>query len=215
MNRTIRFSALLIATALVLAAGVLALADPPKDAKPAAKPVAKLPPGWTEADMQAFIAAATPGKMHEYLRQDIGEWEGKNTMWMAPGAEPIATKSTSRITALMDGRFTKIEINGDMPGMGPYIGLAIVGFDNISQKFVSTWIDNMGTSMAQGEGELSKDGKTLSWTYTCNCPLTKKPISMRQIETASGPGKKTIEMFGADPKTGKEYQMMRIELTKK
>jgi len=205
---------LLVAVCLAVTAS-FAVAEPPKDAKSAAKPEAKLPPGWTEADMQAFIAAATPGKMHEYLRQDIGEWEGKNTMWMAPGAEPVPTKSTSRVTALMDGRFTKIEINGEMPGMGPYLGVAIVGYDNISQKFVSTWIDNMSTSMAQGEGELSKDGKTLSWTYTCNCPLTKKPISMRQIETSTGLGKKTIEMFGADPKSGKEYQMMRIELTKK
>ena len=213
MVRTTLFSTALIAT-LGLAAGAVVLADPPKDAKSAAQQEPKLPPGWTKEDFAAFVAAATPGKMHDRLREDVGVWQGKNTMWMAPGAPPIETESTSTVSPLFDGRFTRCEIKGEMPGMGPYDGLMISGFDNITQKFVSTWIDNYSTSIAQGEGELSKDGKTLTWTFTCNCPLTKKPVAMRQIETITGPGKKTLEMFGAEPKSGKEYQMMRIELTK-
>jgi hypothetical protein len=104
---------------------------------------------------------------------------------------------------------------GEMPGMGPYHGFAIFGFDNVSQEFVSTWIDNHGTGMANGVGELSSDGKTLTWDFTYNCPITKKPVVMRQVETTTGPGRKTLEMFGADPKTGQEYKMMRIELAKK
>jgi len=213
MVRTTLISTALIAI-LGLMAGAVALADPPKDAKPAAQQEPKLPPGWTKEDFAAFIAAATPGKLHERLKQEVGVWHGKNTMWMAPGAPPIESESTSTVTPLFDGRFTRCEMKGEMPGMGPYDGLMISGYDNITQKFVSTWIDNFSTSIAQGEGELSKDGKTLTWTYTCNCPLTKKPVAMRQIETVTGPGKKTLEMFGAEPKTGKEFQMMRIELTK-
>jgi hypothetical protein len=214
--------------AAFIAAGLLAAADPakdPKPAKPAAaakaaadKPAAaaepKLPPGWTEEDAKAFAAAATPGEMHKRLVAEAGTWRGKNKMWMAPGAEPIESEGTNVITPLLDGRFVRIEMKGDVPGMGPYHGLAVQGYDNITKKFISTWIDNMSTSMAQGEGELSKDGKTLTWTFTCNCPLTDKPMTMRQIETLAGPGKKVIEMFGAEPKTGEEYQMMRLELTK-
>ncbi len=204
---------------LGLAVGVIALADPPKNAKPAAdKPAAtaepKLPPGWTKEDLAAFIAAATPGKMHEHLKQDVGEWSGKSTMWPTPGADPVVTDATTKVTPLYDGRFFRAEIKGEMPGMGPYDGLMISGYDNVAGKFVSTWIDNFSTTIAQGEGELSKDGKTLTWTYTCSCPLQKKPITMRQVETITGPGKKTLEMFGPEPKSGKEYQMMRIELTK-
>ncbi len=218
MSRTSLFSAALVAM-LGLAAGMIALADPPKDAKPAAaNPAAaaepQLPPGWTKEDFAAFIAAATPGKMHERLKQDVGVWNGKNTMWMTPGADPIVTDSTSTVTSLYDGKFIRAELKGEMPGMGPYDGLMISGYDNITKKFVSTWIDNVSTSMAQGEGELSKDGKSLTWTFTCNCPLQQKPMTMRQVETITGPGKKTLEMFGPEPKSGKEYQMMRIELTK-
>jgi hypothetical protein len=208
----------LFSVILALAGAGLATAQ---ETKPTAKKAAaapaeapQLPPGWTAADLQAFMHAATPGKMHERLVADVGVWNGKNTMWMGPGTEPIKSDSTSTITAIMDGRFTRCEMKGEMPGMGPYNGLMISGYDNITEKFVSTWIDNMSTSFANGEGELSKDGKTLTWTFDCNCPLTKKPINMRQIETVTGPGTKTLEMFGTDPKSGKEYQMMRIELTK-
>jgi hypothetical protein len=228
MNAKFRFAAALVAAAtLVAALSSLAVADPKTD-KPADKPAAKkpaakeaaaapesqLPPGWTEADMKAFIAASTPGKEHEHLAKDVGVWLGKNTMWMTPGAPPVETDSKTTITPLFDGRFIKCELEGEMPGMGPYRGLAISGYDNVTQKFVSTWVDNFSTAMAKGEGELSKDGKTLTWAYECSCPLTDKPMSMRQIETSTGPNSKVIEMFGTEPKSGEEYKMMRIELTR-
>lgn len=59
------------------------------------------------------------------------------------------------------------------------------------------------------------DGKTTNWTFNVNCPITKKPTVMREVETITGPKTKTLEMFGADPQTGKEFKMMSIELTKK
>ena len=209
-------AASIAALGLAAFSGAVGLADPPKKANPAqAASEPKLPPGWTEEEFKAFVAAATPGKMHEFLAQEVGQWHGKNTIWAGPGAEPVEIDAQSKVTSLMDGRFTQCEMAGEMPGMGPYRGLALYGFDNISQKFVSTWIDNMSTSVATGEGELSPDGKTLTWTYHCNCPLQRKPIVLRQVEKITGPGKKTLEMFGPDHKTGKEYKMMRIELTKK
>jgi hypothetical protein len=37
---------------------------------------------------------------------------------------------------------------------------------------------------------------------------------MREIETITGDDTKTLDMFSTDPKSGEEYQMMRIELTR-
>jgi hypothetical protein len=205
------------ALGLVIVAGAIAQQskDATKDAQPAGTPQIKLPPGWTQADMQACLLAATPGKMHERLAKDVGVWQGTCTMWMYPGAEPMKNNATSTITAVMDGRYTKCEMAGEIPGMGPYSGFGIYGFDNVSQKFVSTWIDNHSTGMMTGTGELSPDGKTLTWSFSYNCPLTKKPTPMREVETITGPNTKTLEMFGPDPKSGKEFKMMSIELTKK
>lgn len=201
--------------ALAVVTGAIAVAEPPKDAKPAAPPELKLPPGWTLADMQACILAGTPGKMQERLTKDAGVWLGKSTMWMTPGSEPMKSDCTSTVTPIMDGRYVKVEVAGEMPGMGPFTGQGLYGFDNVSQQFVASWIDNHSTGMMTGTGELSKDGKTLTWTYTANCPLTKKPTTLRDVETITGPTTKTLDSFAIDPKSGKEYQMMKIELTKK
>ena len=134
---------------------------------------------------------------------------------LMPGAEPVKSECVSTITPMMDGRFVKCEIKGDMPGMGPFEGFGIYGFDNVSQKFVSSWIDNQGTGMMTGTGELSDDGKVMTWKFDFNCPLTKKASVMREVETVTGPNTKRFEMFGPDPKTGKEMKMMTIDFTKK
>lgn len=204
------------ALAVVAVAGSIALAQPSKDHKtPAGQPEMKLPAGWSEADMQTCMAAGMPGKMHEHLTNSVGVWHGMETMWMAPDTEPVKTECTSTITALMDGRYSKCEMAGDMPGMGPFNGMGITGYDNVSQKFVGTWIDNHSTGIMQGTGELSADGKTMTWNYTYNCPMTKKPAIMRQVETMTGAKTMTMEMFANDPKSGKEFKMLRIEFTKK
>ncbi len=207
--------AIVLAVGLAVVVGSNAIADSSKDAKPAGQPEFKLPPGWTVEDMQACMLAGKPGKMQEHLAAGAGEWTGKTSMWMAPGTEPMLSECTSTVTPIMDGRFIKVEMQGDMPGMGPFTGFGVYGFDNVSQKFVSSWIDNQSTGIMQGTGELSENGKTMTWNHTFSCPLTKKPAVMREIETITGPNTKTLEMFTTDPKSGKEYKMMSIAFTRK
>ena len=216
MNRKNLFVSICVAGALV-AGWSIARAQQAQDAKPpeGAKPEMKLPPGWTEADMQACMAAGTPGKMHEELAKDIGVWAGKTTMWMGPGTEATKSECTATYSSFMDGRFIKCEIAGEMPGMGAFSGFGLYGFDNVTQKFVSTWVDNHGTGIMIGEGERSPGAKSMTWKFTYNCPIQKKPCVMREVDTVTGPRTKKFEMFGADPKSGKEYRMMLIEYMRK
>jgi hypothetical protein len=212
MNRSLITSALVTFTLL---AGCTATdTKPAANAKPAggAPPEMKLPPDWTEADMQACMIAGTPGKEHERLLKDVGVWKGKNTMWHYPGAEPVVSEATCTITSFMDGRYTKTEWAGEMPGMGPYKGFGLNGYDNVAGKYVNLWVDNMSTGLLNGTGMMSPDGTTLTWNSNYICPITKKTSVFRQIEKNTGPGAKTLEMYGEDPKTGKEYKMMMIEM---
>lgn len=125
------------------------------------------------------------------------------------------SECTSTVTPIMDGRYAKCEMIGEVPGMGAFNGFGLTGFDNVSQKFVGTWIDNHSTGIMNGVGELSSDGKVMTWSYTFNCPIAKKPTTMRQIETSTGPDTMKFEMFCSDPKSGKEYKCMQIDFTKK
>jgi len=211
MSRNTRRS-LMVAACLVglgAIANSLATAQPPKDAKHDA------PAGMSADEMKAMMDAATPGKMHEWIGKHVGTWHGENQMWMAPGAPPMKSNCTNTISVIMGGRYTKADVAGEMPGMGPFMGLGITGYDNVSKKFVGSWIDNMATGIMQGTGELSKDGKTLTWTYTCNCPLTKKSQTMRQVENFPDDNTMILEMFSTDPKSGKEYKCMRIDFSRR
>lgn len=203
------------ALSLGCAIGGITIAQSANDPAPAAAQEMKLPAGWTEADMQKMISAGTPGKMHEHLMKSAGNWQGKCTMWMTPGSDPITTDCTYVAKPIMDGRYLQVEMTGEIPGMGAYRGMGIYGYSNAEQKFVANWIDNMNTGIVAGEGELSSDGKSTTWSSTYHCPITDKPAKLREIDTLTGPSTKTLETHGSDPKTGVEYKMMSIELMRK
>jgi hypothetical protein len=214
MNRKTWFALSLALLAASAGVATIAMAEAPADPKAAAQPESQLPHGWTPEDMQKVIAAGTPGKMHAHLTEGAGKWKAETTMWMTPDAEPIKSAGSSTVTPMMDGRYIKVEMAGEMPGMGPYHGFGIYGYDNVAKEFVSIWIDNHSTGILKGKGNLSEDGKKLAWEYTAHCPLTDKPMEMREIETITGANAKKLEMWGEDPKSGKEYKMMEIALTR-
>jgi hypothetical protein len=198
--------------ALVVAIGASAVRAQEAGAAPEGQP--QLPPGWTMEDLQKVMAAGTPGKEHAHLVEGAGKWKAECKMWMAPDSEPIQSTGASTVTPIMDGRYIKVEMQGEMPGMGPYHGLGIYGYDNQAKEFVSIWIDNHNTAIMQGKGKLSEDGKKLLWNFTGHCPITDKQCTMREIETITGPNTRKLESWGEDPKSGKEYKMMEIVLTR-
>jgi hypothetical protein len=215
MKKNLFVAASIAASCALAVVASLAIAETAKN-QAGSQPEFKLPPGWTMEDMEACMLAGTPGEEHKELAEAAGTWHGKVTMWMAPDTEPMpSSECTTKITPIMDGRYTKCEWTGEMPGMGPYNGLGIYGFDNVMKKYVAIWFDNHSTGIMQGEGERSANGKVLTLTYTHSCPITKKAAQIRSVETVTGPNTKTLEMFATEPKSGKEYKMMRAELTKK
>ncbi len=198
-----------------IAAASLAPAQPAKESKSPPSGQPEQPTGWSTEDMQACILAGTPGEQHKFLAKQVGEWHGKTRMWMGPGASPIEGECTWTVESILGGRYIRSELEGELPGMGAFTGYGTSGFDNVSQKFVGSWIDNHSTGIMQGTGELSGNGKALTWTYSYNCPIRKGPTTIREVHTFSGPGTMTFEMFTIEPKSNKEFQCMRIDFTRK
>lgn len=175
-------------------------------------PEMPLPPGWTAEDMQKCTAAGTPGEMQVKLHQMVGTWKGTNEMWMVPGMPGMKSEQTWEITDVYDGRYTKIHVSGEMPGMGKFDGMGFTGFDNVSKKVVSTWLDTMSTGIMYGEGEFSTDGKSLTLNYKVNCPITEKAVPFRQVQHFMDANTVHVEFYGTDPKTGSEYKCMESTL---
>lgn len=173
-----------------------------------------LPEGWTQEDMQKCIEAGTPGEMHQKLAEGAGVWEGQVSMWMAPDSEPVNSVVVTTVEPVMQGRYVRVTTEGEMPGMGPYRAEGLYGYDNVTEEFVSSWIDNFSTGIMHGVGRASEEDGTLTWVYTYNDPITEKSAQMREVEETKSPDSKTLTVYGTNPKTGEEYKMMFMELTR-
>jgi len=55
--------------------------------------------------MRAWQLYMTPGKEHQAIAKDDGEWSETVTMWMAPGAPAQTTNATAVNKMILGGRF--------------------------------------------------------------------------------------------------------------
>jgi opacity protein-like surface antigen len=174
---------------------------------------------WVPVDsatmMKAMMDYGTPGDMHKILASWNGTWNGETTMWDYEGAEPKKSTGTAVNTMILGGHYQSSKHSGNMMGM-PFEGMSITGYDNATKKFVSTWIDNWSTGIMSMSGNWDASAKTLtmSGTYPDICRPGKE-CSMREVFTVIDDNTQKMEMYGPDSKTGKEYKIMEITMTRK
>ncbi len=202
-NSNIRL--LLVIAVLTTCTAILFAQDAAKKTTPSNP---ELPPGMSQEEMNAMMAAATPGPMQAWLCADLGTWSGECKMWMTPEGEPMVCTSNYVQTSLLGGRFVHQVSKSDMGAMGIFEGVGTVGYDNAKGEFQGWWVDSMGTGMSYGTGSLSPDEKVLTLNYGFFCPMQKKQCNFRQTVTRNDDGSRTMRMFANFPKTGKEYMMM-------
>ena len=92
--------------------------------------------------------------------------------------------------------------------------VGFVGFDNVSKKYVSTWMDTAGTGMMWSTGTMDASGKVLSMKATVNDPSTGKPSPVDTKITITDNDHHKLEMWGKNP-AGKMAKIMEIEYTRK
>ena len=184
-----------------------------KDSTDAAKTESTSPPMDSAAMMQAWQNFMTPGEMHKLLASFNGKWKGEVTMWMDPAAPPITSTATATNRMIYNGLYQESKHSGNMMGM-PFEGTSIWGYDNAKKKFVSTWIDNMGSGIMVVEGDYDPSTKTFSFAGTTTNPLDGKECNIRETVQVIDDNTQIMKMYGPDRVTGKEYQTMEIKMTR-
>jgi hypothetical protein len=121
-----------------------------------------------EAMKAAFEALAKPGPQHEQLMAFAGTWSIQGKDWFT-GKEQAFT-STAKFTKLLGGRYVREEISGKMSDGSAFEGVGHHGFDNATQKFVGSWIDNMGTGIMTSTGTYDAATKTYTYDMTSSGP---------------------------------------------
>jgi Protein of unknown function (DUF1579) len=170
------------------------------------------PPG--EAEMMAAMAkAAAPGENHKHIGRMAGDWEYTSKMWMAPGQPPEESKGTMHGEMVMGGRYIQHHWKGSFSGM-PFEGLGTEGYDNMTKKFVSSWIDNMGTGIMMSTGSCDAAGKVCTMTGDMLDPMSGQTVTTKGVITWIDNDHFKNEMFMKDP-SGNEMKMMEINATRK
>jgi hypothetical protein len=164
-----------------------------------------------QAMMKAYMDAATPGAPHKAMQNLVGTWNSTIKMYDNPGAPP-ETKGKSTYTSLMDGRYLQEQAEGNFNGM-PFHGYGTYGYDNVSKKYVSSWIDSMGTGIMKSTGTSPDGGTTINWEGTSSDPVSGKELTFHSTMKMINKDQYHFEMNGPGP-DGKEMKMMEIEYTR-
>jgi hypothetical protein len=162
---------------------------------------------------KAWKENMTVGEQHKMLAKAEGTWAGETTMWMGEGIPPMKSSTTTVNKMIYGGLYEESVNSGDMMGM-PFEGKSTMGYDNMKKEYFSTWIDNMGSGVIMMTGQYDAASKQLSLSGTTKC-MNGQDAAMREVFTFTDDNNQMLEMYGPDPKTGKEYKNMEIKYTRK
>ncbi len=155
----------------------------------------------------------TPGDMHKMMATWDGEWSSDLTMWMEPGAPETKSTAIAVNKMIMNGLYQESTHTGEMMGM-PFNGRSTVGYDNHEKKFVSTWIDNMGSGIMVMKGPWDEATKMMTLKGKMVDPSTKGEIAVRETFKVIDDNTQEMEMFVTMP-DGSEFKNMNIKFTRK
>lgn len=113
----------------------------------------------------------------------------------------------------MGGRYLVVNHSGNVMGM-PFEGMSLEGYDNAAEKFVSIWVDNLGTGVAYSEGHFNEESGLLVYEGSMTDPMTKEAAWFKQTMKIVDDNNLYFEMFMKAP-YGTEFKNMEISFTRK
>ncbi|MGH9382438.1 MAG: DUF1579 domain-containing protein [Thermoanaerobaculia bacterium] len=178
----------------------------PEGVQPPAGAMPEMSPEM-QAMMEAYMKAGTPGEPHAWLAKSAGSWKTTNTMWMEPGAEPMTSAGKVERKMVLDGRVMVEHFHGDMMGT-PFEGMGLGGYNNVTGKYWSIWIDSMSTGTGSGEGTCAEDHSTCTYTLSWADPITGGTTSARIEMEYVGDDSQKFSMY--ETRDGTEFKSMEI-----
>ena len=162
--------------------------------------------------MDIYKKVGTPGEPHKLLARLEGTWTTRVRSWGDPDSPPQESTGTAERKLILDGHYLREEYRGDMMGI-PFVGISLVGYNNHTKKYESTWCDSMSTAIFKFEGTASKDGRIITQECTFDDPV-RGPALWRTVTRIKDDNTTEFEMY-LTPKGKKEEKMMEMTYTRK
>lgn len=164
------------------------------------------------AQMKAWQEYATPGNPHKMMADEVGTWNCDMTFWSEANGKPEKATSIAVIRMILGGRYQEADYKGTMMGQ-PFEGKSTLAYNNASEEYTTTFIDNMGTGMMVAMGKYDENKKSMELKGEMVNPVNGKKTPYREVYTIVDPKTRKMEMY--DVKNGSEYKSMEIVMTKK
>ena len=156
---------------------------------------------------------ATPSAGHQRLEAMVGRFDAVGQFWMEPDAPPVTSAGVSNNEWVLGGRYLRTDYSADFMG-SPFNGIGLLGFNNATHTYESTWMDTMSTAiMPIGVGTADASGKAITLRRAFPDPVTGEVSQMREVFVIQDRDHHVLDSWatGAD---GKENHMMRIVYTR-
>ncbi|MFH1754085.1 MAG: DUF1579 domain-containing protein [Candidatus Latescibacterota bacterium] len=166
-----------------------------------------------EAIDKSKAEASVPGEQHKHLAAMAGSWTYSGKIWMDPSGPPMEVTGTSEHTMIMQGRFLQQEGHSEFQGT-EFAGFGLVGFNKMTNKLQSVWIDNTGTAMLIMTGTCDAEGKTFTSFGEFKDLMKSDMQKIKAVTKLTGPDEMVDEMFLLMP-DGKEIKTMQLNYKRK
>jgi hypothetical protein len=161
--------------------------------------------------MQIWMDYMTPGPMHEMLAKSVGDWKTVSKFWMDPAGDPMVVEGTGITEMILGGRYQKMTHHSTMMGMQTE-GISTIGYDNATEEFTMTWIDNIGTGTAIASGKYDESTNSIIMKGTMVDPMSKQKMNIKQLLKFLDDDHLLLEMYL--DYNGQEFKSMEIEFTR-
>ena len=169
--------------------------------------------------MKQMMELAKLNENHKLLADLAGSWSTSVKM-MEPGKEPTVSKGSVTYKSIMNGRYFVGDHSGSMKMPGAdgkmkdftFKGMSVDGYDNVKQKFTSSWMDNMGTGIMTMEGTYDPATKTFTYNGEMEMvPGMKTPV--RSVVKVTDKNHRTFEWY--ENRGGQDMKTLEINYTRK
>jgi hypothetical protein len=221
---TTLFAAALIALSSFAQLPATSPAAASSPATSAAQPAAPTSAQPNQAEMmKQMMELSKLNENHKLLASLAGTWTYNIKFWMNPdpNAKPQESKGSAVTKPMMGGRYFVMDVSGKMQMPGPdgkmkdmeFKGMGVDGYDNVKKKFVSSWIDNMGTGIEFSEGTYDPATKTFTYASEMEAVPGMK-TKVREVLKIADNDHHTFEWY-EDRGKGQEAKTMEISYTRK
>lgn len=156
-------------------------------------------------EMMAYMKAGTPNENHERLSAMVGHWDALVKRWNPGMPQVMESKGTCSNEWILNDHFLLTKYKGDFMGM-PFEGAGITGYDNISKRYFSIWLDNMSTGPKTEYGQYDESSKTYNYTGTFESPLGKT-IKSKSTTTVVGKDEHVFTMYQGEKELEKVMEI--------